>query len=98
MILNDRPFVRRKPVLLGQHGGVLLVNLPDIVKKGGATYMVDLALAESDGASDDRGVMLNAPRMTRSVRVSSLQRLDHQLKEFLIRLLEFDVRPLDLAK
>src|SRR5207249_8799884 len=93
---HDHQLFRTKLAVLSKQRGKLFVNLPHVVQYRSSLDPVQLAGRQVELPAYGNCVIGNSPRVARSVRVSSLHRLDHQLELFLEFFLQLQVRLIEL--
>src|SRR6266513_3199723 len=89
MGLHQHPFFRGKSTSFPQKGRKVFMDLANVMKERCGPDSIDLLGVQAEFPSDLTGVLRNAHRMTRCVRVSGFNGLYHQFEKF-------SVHPFDL--
>ena len=73
------------------------MDLTYIVQQRSNSHALDWLPTKPDSSRDQLRVVRNPPRMAGSIWISRLDRLHHQLEQFLIDSLEFRIRLIELT-
>src|SRR6266511_1890765 len=89
--LHQHSLLWRKPTCLPQERGELLVDLPDIVKKGRRSDLINL-LGRQPHLPGHRFCILCYPdRVAGRIRVTSLDCLDHQIEKLSVCAFQLEI-------
>src|SRR6267378_4119757 len=91
MSLHQHPLFRCKPSRLTKKGCKVLMYLADIMQECRCPYLIDVFGMQSKFARDLTCILGNSDRVAGCIGITSLNGLDHQLKELPVDALDLKV-------